>query len=61
MALSRQRVRLARRARSQRTIWFCLSDNEPGHGSEVRGEEVLLVQENTTNNQDSQEKEKASS
>jgi len=59
MALSRQRVRLARRARSQRTIWFCLSDNEPSHGSEVRGEEVLLVQKDTTNNQDSQEKKEA--
>jgi len=59
MALSRQRVRLARRARSQRTIWFCLSDNEPSHGSEVRGEEVLLVQKDTTNNKDSQEKKEA--
>ena len=61
MALSRQKVRLARRARSQRTIWFCLSDNEPSNGSEIRGEEVLLVQENTTDNQISKEKEKTSS
>ena len=56
MALSRQRMAIARRVQSQRRIWICVHDNESGNGKEVRREEVLLESENSRDNED---KEKA--
>lgn len=55
MAIQRQKIRSARRVQSQRRVWFRLSHNEQGHRADVRGQEVLLVQENPSDNQDPQE------
>ena len=55
MALRRQKIRTARRIQSQRRLWFCLHDNEQSNGQEIRGEKILLEQENTTNNENKEE------
>ena len=52
MALSRQRMAVARRVQSQRRVWICVHDNESSNGKEVHREEVLLESENSRNNKD---------
>ena len=55
MALRRQKIRTARRIQSQRRLWFCISNYEQSYRQEIRGEKILLEQENTTNNQNEKE------
>jgi hypothetical protein len=56
MVSQRQRIQTSKRMQSQRRIWFRVSNYEPSYGTNVRGEKVLLEQENSTNNQDKKEK-----
>ena len=55
MALRRQKIPTARRIQSQRRLWIRLSHNEQSNGQEIRGEKILLEQENTTNNENTEE------
>ena len=52
MAISRQKVRPARRVQSQRRVWFRLSNNEQIDRPNVYRQEVLLEQEDSTDNED---------
>ena len=57
MALRRQKIQLARRNRSQRALWFRLSNNESNDGPEVHREEILLEQKDPSDNKNTQETE----
>ena len=55
MAISRNRIQATRRVQSQRAVWFRVSHNQYDNKSDVRGEKVVLEDQDSTNNQDSEE------
>ena len=61
MGISRRRVPAARRLYSRRSVWFCLSDNEPKESKEICWKKILLESKDIADNENEEKKKKTES